>query len=513
MSEYNPGATEFTDTQYRAPIQAPATGGGGGIEWLPSMPFAGRGKRVCNEADPTWEEVITMVVIPGHPEKIREASGSWEVLFRNVEQARGMIEEVIGNVSTWEGDTATSFKAHMSDVSKGMTELVTRHRPVVQHLNSSADNLQNALDNTPIPSDMVDDVMRARQNFGESGNLDVYHTGFIFDVMYPVFLGWAMSAVTSLFGIDDWVKDKLRDWISDGDDKAKAAYKALAGQHVNTMDAMPKAGTMLTQEQEQTTVNPTMPPGGSAPSAPPSIGGGGGPQTTSLAGAGGLSGVGAGGGLGGLGPAGGAGGLAGAGGMGSPNLNPSTALSSTSAGGAIRGGMGGMPMGGMPMGGMAGAGGGGGTRAPGGGGRVGGVPSARTPGMGGMPMGGMAGAGGAGARGAGGIRGGGAGGAGGRVGGVGGMPMGGMGAGAAGAGTRGAGGAGGGRAGGPGGVAPGVAGGAGGRGAGAGGRAGMAGMGAGAGAGGDHAADHNTWLEEDEDVWGTDSDAAPPVLG
>jgi hypothetical protein len=43
MSEYNPGATEFTDTQYRAPIQAPATGGGGGIEWLPSMPFAGRG--------------------------------------------------------------------------------------------------------------------------------------------------------------------------------------------------------------------------------------------------------------------------------------------------------------------------------------------------------------------------------------------------------------------------------------------------------------------------------------
>jgi hypothetical protein len=510
MSEYNPGVTDFTDAQYRAPIQTPPSGGGGGgIEWLPSMPFAGNGKRVCNEADPSWEEVITMVVIPGHPEKIREASGSWEVLFRNVEQARGMVEQVIGNVSTWEGDTATAFKTHMNDVSKGMADLVSKHRPVVQHLNSSADNLQTALDNTPIPSDMVDDVMQARQNFGDSGNLNVYHTGVIFDVMYPVFLGWAMSAVTSLFGIDDWVKDKLRDWISDGDDKAKASYKALAGQHVGTMDAMPKAGQLLTQEQHQTTVTPTMPPGGSSPSAPPSIGGGGGPQTTSLAGAGGLSGVGAGGGLGGLGPAGGVGGLAGAGGMGSPNLNPSTALSSTSAGSAIRGGMGGMPMGGMPMGGMAGAGGAGGARSPGGS-RLGGIPSARTPGMGGLPMGGMAGAGGgAGARG-GGVRGGGAGGAGGRVGGVGGMPMGGMGAGGAGAGTRGAGG---GRAGGPGGVAPGVAGGAGGRGAGAGGRAGMAGMGAGAGAGSDHAADHTTWLEEDEDVWGTDSDAAPPVLG
>jgi hypothetical protein len=40
----------------------------------------------------------------------------------------------------------------------------------------------------------------------------------------------------------------------------------------------------------------------------------------------------------------------------------------------------------------------------------------------------------------------------------------------------------------------------------------MAGAGAGAGAGGD-ATDHSTWLEEDEDVWGTDTDAAPPVLG
>jgi uncharacterized protein YukE len=501
MSEYDPGVTDFTDAQYRAPIQTPQTDGGGGIEWLPSMPFAGRGSRTCNEADPTWEEVITMVVIPGHPEKIREASGSWEVLFRNVEQARGMVDQVISSVATWEGDTATAFKNHMTDVSSNMTELVTRHRPVVQHLNAAADNLQTALDNTPIPSDMVDDVMRARQNFGETGSLNVYHTGVIFDIMYPVFLGWAMSAVTSLFGIDDWVKDKLRDWISDGDDKAKAAYQALAGQHVNTMDAMPKAGMMLTQEQHQATITPTMPPGGGSPSGNPSLGGGGGPQTTSLAGAGGLSGVGAGGagGLGGLGPAG-AGGLAGAGGIGSPNLNPSAALSSTSAGSAIRGGMGGMPMGMAGMGGMAGAGAGGG-RAPGGS-RVGGIPSGRTPGMGGIPMGGMAGAGGAGARG--GVRGGAAG-AGGRVGGVGGMPMGG------GVGAGGAKGGAGGRTGGVPGVAPGVAGGAGGRGAG--GRAGMAGMGPGAGAGGDHAADHSTWLEEDEDVWGTDSDAAPPVLG
>jgi len=506
MSDYDDPVTDFTDSQYREPIQTPQSSGASGIEWLPSLPFAGRGKRTCNEADPTWEEVITMVVIPGHPEKIREASGSWEVLFRNVEQAKGMVDQVIGGVASWQGQTADSFKTHMTAVSQSMTDLVGKHRPVVQHLNSSADNLQTALDNCPIPEEMVDDVMRARQNFGEAGNLNVVNNGFIYDLMYPVFFNWAVSAVTSLLGIDDWVKRQVRNFISDGDDQAKAAYKSLAGQHVNTMDAMPKSSQLLTQELEQTTITPTIPPGGRGRGAPPGLDGGGGggsvnpdDYNTSLAGAGGLSGLGSGAGGPGLGGPGGPGALAGAG---APSLSAGPPPSATSAGAAIRGGgMGGMPMGGM--GGMAGAGGGGGARTPST--RGVGVPSGRTPGMGGMPMGGMAGAGGAGARG--GARTPGAGGAG-RVGGVGGG-MAGMGAGGAGAGGRGAGGT---RAGGAaGGVPPGVAGGAGGRGAGA--RGGMAGMGAGAGAGGDHAADHSTWLEEDEDVWGTDSDAAPPVLG
>jgi len=44
------------------------------------------------------------------------------------------------------------------------------------------------------------------------------------------------------------------------------------------------------------------------------------------------------------------------------------------------------------------------------------------------------------------------------------------------------------------------------------GRTGMPMAGAHGGEDGD-ANDHSTWLQEDEDVWGTDSDAAPPVVG
>ncbi|MCM0675737.1 hypothetical protein NCC78_13710, partial [Micromonospora phytophila] len=57
------------------------------------------------------------------------------------------------------------------------------------------------------------------------------------------------------------------------------------------------------------------------------------------------------------------------------------------------------------------------------------------------------------------------------------------------------------------------AGGAGVRGAGARGAGGIAGMGPAGGAGyGEEEAPRNTWLEEDEDVWGADDGGAPGIL-
>jgi uncharacterized protein YukE len=493
---YDPYST--SDDQYRNPTP---TAPSGGIEWLPDAPFAGNGRRVCNEADPSWEEVVTMVVIPGHPDMIRDASGAWQVLFSRVEQARSLVDQVNSNLASWQGASAESYKGHIAGVSQGLSHLVDQHRPVVQQLNSAADNLQTTLENTPIPDDMVDEVMEARRNFGESGNLNVYKPGVFFDVLFPIFSNRWLAELGSLitFGFTDWASRKLRNWLTDNDEKAVQAYRNLAGQHVSTMDSMPQGQSVLSIEEHAATVNPTTPPGGTRPHTPPGvgdIGGGGGAGAgdygTSLAGAGGgLTGLGGAGGASGLGGIGGlspgSASLAGAGGVGGVSLASGSAPGAGSAAGAIARG-GGAGMGGLGMAGMGGLAGtgaaGGGTRSAGGRGLGGaGTGGAGRAGMGGMPMGGM-GAGGAG--GGRGVRGGGASGIGA--------------AGAAGAGAgRGAGA--GGRAGGAGGAGGGRAG------------MGMAGMGAGAGAGGDQATDHSTWLEEDEDVWGVDSDAAPPVLG
>jgi uncharacterized protein YukE len=461
--------------EYHAPITAPSSGGG--IEWLPRLPFANEGNKYVNEADPSWEEVVAMVVIPGNPDAVKNAAGAWEVVFEEIGQAKGLIDRVAQGLQSWQGAAADAYRDHLNTLGQGMTDLVEKHRPVVQQLNSSADNVQKALENTPIPDDMVDQVIQARQNYATHGTLPTqFQTGFFYNTLFPIFHDRWLAELGSIltFGFTDWVSNKLRDWLSDGDDKAKAAYHQLAGQHVTTMDSMPSGSQLLTDDANAATVTPGMPGSSTVPGGVPGVGSG-----TTLAGAGGggpigsMSGMGTGagglGGLSGLGNLGGPGGLSGAGGGGLPagfgsgaSMPGSGSAASKLAGG---GGMGMMGAGGMAAG-------------------------ARGAGAGGARMGGV----GAGGAGAGGAR-------------MGGMPMGGMAG--AGGGARGAGG----RAGGAGMGAAGAGAGAAGRGA-AGGRAGMGGMmGGHGGAGGEGATDHSTWLEEDEDVWGSDSDAAPPVLG
>jgi len=460
------------DGDYHNPISTPDTGRPG---WLPSSPLGDSlfGKGYVNESDPSWEEVITMVVIPGDPSAIYRAAGAWEVLFSRIGQAKAMIDQVVQSVQGWQGAAGETYREHLIGLSQGLTELMEQHRPVVQHLRAAADNLQHALERTPIPDDMIDQVNAARAAFHEGGRINAssFGPGAIYDFLFPIFSNRWLDDIGNFltFGFWDWATDKMRDWISNEDDKAKAAYRQLAGQHVSTMDTMPQGYQFANLDTSARTVTPGLPGGPANPSTvnrPTGFGDPTGPTTiadpplgdgTTLAGAGGgpLIGVGGGGGPGGLTPVGG-----GVGGLG---------------------------------GGLGGAGGGGlsGAALPG-------SSSAASVGRGGA---GMTGAGAAG-RGAGGA---GAGRAGRGIGG--GMPGGGMAGAGAGAAGRGAGA----------GAGKGAAGGA--RGAGAAGRgtggrvAGGAPMGAGHGGGSEGGADHSTWLNEDEDVWGADSDAPPPVLG
>jgi hypothetical protein len=57
-----------------------------------------------NEKDPSWEEVITMVVIPGRPDSIKNTSQLWSVLFKRMNEAIHLLEDGTKDLKSWEGD-------------------------------------------------------------------------------------------------------------------------------------------------------------------------------------------------------------------------------------------------------------------------------------------------------------------------------------------------------------------------------------------------------------------------
>ncbi|MCX5068902.1 hypothetical protein OOJ91_23960 [Micromonospora lupini] len=435
----------------------------------------------------SWEEMCQKVVIDGRPGDVTSAALGWEQLIKNLNNVKQSLDTNIKDLgTTWKGPAYEAFKGHVEQISKDTGQIVAdteKGNGIVQSLKDAADKLTVAQRDFPIPATCVNDVLEARNAKLTLG------VGFFEAKVSPDFLGW-FDPVTA---IADWINDQSEDaarvfqQVSDD-------YQALAPGHpgeagnigtgdptnqipkldnggggggggggVPKLGGGPSAGDLGAKPSIGATA---MPDTGNLPSgsgAHPDLSGGYDSGTGNYPGTGGVPGV------------GGAGdefssGLAGAGGGGSPGL-----------GSGLGGGGGLGSSGGLGSGGGAGSAG-----ALAGGGALG---RAVSPGMGPMMGGGAAGAGRGGGRGAGGRLG-----AGGKLGG--GMAPG-MG-GAAGGGGAGRGGAGRGAAGA-------------GRGAGARGAGGVAGAGGGAGYGEEDTA-RNTWLEEDEDVWGADGGGTSGIL-
>ncbi|HEX5540315.1 MAG TPA: hypothetical protein VFX60_01935 [Micromonospora sp.] len=418
----------------------------------------------------SWEEMVQQVVVEGRPGDVVSAALGWEELLTNLNDVKSSLEQNITDIgAVWKGPAYESFRARIEEIAKDTGRIIedaTKGQGIAGSLRTAAQRLTEAQETMPVPLAAVDDILKARD-----ARLHL-RVGMFEAKIKPDFLGLPNPLVS------------LHDWIFDKTDEARAVYQQVNNDYRGTAPGMP--GEMRGGDY----YNPVM--------ETPDLGGG--PGTVS------------------------------------PGGMPST--------------------GGMPSGGIGGAG-------------IGGIPSAGTPGFGGgsggdfsgttlsghdygysspdLPDAGYPDAGsipefderGTGLAGAGPGLGGGVG--------VGGLPgLGGTGGGA-GVGTAGLGSAGvgvGGAGAVPGGGAlgrpvtpgmmPGMMGGAGagaGRGQGGGRRGGGAlsggGLGGGAGRGGaggmagmggqgtrfdgqEH--DRNSWLHEDEDVWGTEGDAPPGVL-
>ncbi|SBT54218.1 WXG100 family type VII secretion target [Micromonospora narathiwatensis] len=435
-----------------------------------------------------WEQMAREVLVAGRPDKVQNAALGWKELLKNIGSVEESLQQNVKDLgAVWKGPAYDAFKTHIEGLGKQAGGLVdAAEKPghgrvsIVTTLEKAATQLQDAQSKMPIPAACVGDVLAAR-----NGEITLGVGLFEARVKADLMGSWPMEKLGQL---SDWVTG----WFSDQEGEARKAYDEVDRNFQERVMETP-GGRDFTRVAPVTDTPDldrpdTVGPGGGMPDLgkPPATDMGGKPT---------------------IDPGKMPGGDPGRPNIGSgahPDLSngsshvPSTGTSHLpSTGGVGNGGNygtglagagGGTGSGYVPGGGLSGGGSGlGGGGAPGLGGGGAGIGKPVSPGLPPMMGGGMAGAGG---RGAGGRMGAGKLGAGGMAPGMGGM------AGGGGAGRRGAGDARGGPAA---------------RGAGV--RGGMAGAGHGGGAGyGEEEAPRNSWLEEDEDVWGSDSGGNSGIL-
>ncbi|MFC3503989.1 WXG100 family type VII secretion target [Micromonospora krabiensis] len=444
--------------------------------------------------DKSWEQMAREVLVAGRPDHIASAALGWKELVKNIGEVKESLEKNVKDLgAVWKGPAYEAFKTHVEGLAKQAGNLQDdinspgRGRVgIVTTLETAARNLETAQNAMPIPAACVGDVLAAR-----NGEITLGVGMFEAKVKADLLGSWPAEQVGKL---TDWVTG----WFSDQEGEARKVYDQVNADYRDRVMETPTTRPDSADTYDSDVPNLDTGDRGKGIGSVPDIGGNaktGGIGDVSTAKLDGMPetgkpGIGSGAhpelsndypdtttgggypGTGGIpddygtGLAGAGGGTATAPGLGSGFGSGGTGLGASGGGlgggGGLSGGAGaGMIPGGgalgravspgmppMMGGGAAGAGRGGGGRL--GGGKLG---AGGMPGMGGMAGGGAAGKGGGGKAGAAGLRG---------------------------AGARGA---------------------------------GIAGMGGAGGAGyGEEESARNTWLEEDEDVWGADGDGAPGIL-
>ncbi|SCF38501.1 hypothetical protein GA0074695_6397 [Micromonospora viridifaciens] len=410
---------------------------------------------------PSWEEMCQQIVIDGRPGDVNSAAAGWEVLLKNLTTVKQNLETNVKDLNeTWKGPAYEAFKSHVEGLAKrigGVVDDAQAHGGIAPSLRDAAERLHSAQAAFPIPLSCVNDVLEARNAELTIG------VGFFEAKVKPDFMG-LVDPITSMM-----------DWFNDKTDDAAKVYNQVSGEYLDIESRVPDSTGRPEMNETDPWEKPKLDDGG---------GGGGGGGTPDIGGSPDIGGLGDRPSMGGdnkppsigstgLGP-----------GSGGSGIGSGTHPDLSSGAGGYHPGAGTGSLASEYGSGLAGAGSGLDTPSRTGlGGGGGGLPG--TTGLGGAGggpgTGGGLGAGGGMAGAGGGFLGGGALG---RPVGTG-VPM--MGGGMAGGGRGGAG-------------RPG-----------AGGMAGAGGRGAAGGAHGANAS-QDTWLHEDEDVWGSDSGGSPGIL-
>src|SRR6185312_9461828 len=95
-------------------------------------------KGYANEGNPSWEDVIAMVVIPGEPDRARLAADLWDKLFKEMREVKRVLDDGIKDLETWKGPGGEAYRKHLTGLSDSLHDLVEKHSDLPYNLRAAA---------------------------------------------------------------------------------------------------------------------------------------------------------------------------------------------------------------------------------------------------------------------------------------------------------------------------------------------------------------------------------------
>ncbi|GAB7047730.1 hypothetical protein [Catenuloplanes indicus] len=179
----------------------------------------------------SWEQMVTQIVIHGKPENVRAAAAGWDLVLRNLTDVKNSLDDNVNDLgTTWKGEAYESFKAHIGRISDNIQTVfddANSMGTVVGTLNESADRLQAAQSEIPIPAGMEDEIaaLRNQEQGVAEGVFESVAVGLLGLPLGP--MGFAAATGVGALLSATGAFDMLSDWLNDRTDEARVIWNRL----------------------------------------------------------------------------------------------------------------------------------------------------------------------------------------------------------------------------------------------------------------------------------------------
>ncbi len=108
--------------------------------------------------DLSWESMVDQVCVKGRPGRLTAAAQSFEACFSNADSVTQSLRDGISDLETWRGDAGKAYRERLEQIAKAIDDIRESHRPVVTMLHDASSDLASAQGDMPIPNEMLDEV-------------------------------------------------------------------------------------------------------------------------------------------------------------------------------------------------------------------------------------------------------------------------------------------------------------------------------------------------------------------